>query len=94
LRHTNITKDAVREALLNAIAHKDYAGCVPVQIRVYEDRVIVTSEYVKQYNITDRTTRRDLTELVEKNILIKEGDKNHQGIFSDKCPITKLSIII
>ena len=28
-------KDAVREALLNAIAHKDYSGGVPIQINVY-----------------------------------------------------------
>jgi ATP-dependent DNA helicase RecG len=36
---------------------------------------IISSEYVKRYNITDRTARRDLIALVEKNILLKEGDK-------------------
>ncbi len=36
---------------------------------------IVTSEYLKRYNITDRTARRDLTELVEKGLLIRKGEK-------------------
>jgi ATP-dependent DNA helicase RecG len=33
-------KEAVREALLNAIAHKDYSGGVPIQISVYRDKII------------------------------------------------------
>lgn len=37
-------KDAVREALLNAIAHKDYSGGVPVQISVYKDKIIFWNE--------------------------------------------------
>jgi ATP-dependent DNA helicase RecG len=37
-------KDALREALLNAIAHKDYAGCTPIQIRVYGDRIKIWNE--------------------------------------------------
>jgi ATP-dependent DNA helicase RecG len=174
-------KDAVREALLNAIAHKDYSGAVPIQISVYSDKIIiwnqgqlpenwtvqnllekhasrpynpdianalfrsgyieswgrgtikiikecklagipspffsydssdisitfrkdiynieylnnlalnerqldalihfkskreiVTSDYVKKYTINERTARRDLMELVEKAILVKQGDK-------------------
>ncbi len=174
-------KDAVREALLNAIAHKDYSGGVPIQISVYNDKIIfwnegqlpenwtvknllekhasrpynpdianalfrsgyieswgrgtikiireckqagipdpvfsydssdisvefrkdiynteylsnlelnerqldallffkskgeiLSSEYMKQFNITDRTARYDLTDLVQKNLLIKKGDK-------------------
>ena len=31
---------ALREALLNAIVHKDYASNNPVQIRVYEDKIV------------------------------------------------------
>jgi ATP-dependent DNA helicase RecG len=174
-------KDAVREALLNAIAHKDYSGGTPIQISVYSDKIIfwnegqlpenwtienllikhpskaynpdianalfrsgyieswgrgtlkmirecelaglpkpiyfydmsgffvefrkdnyneeylsglglnerqvnallffkskgeiVTSEYLKRYNVTDRTARRDLIELTEKGLLIREGEK-------------------
>ena len=37
-------KDAVREALLNAIAHKDYFGGTPVQISVYSDKIIFWNE--------------------------------------------------
>lgn len=37
-------KDAVREALLNAIAHKDYSGGVPIQISVYIDKIIIWNE--------------------------------------------------
>lgn len=33
-------KEALREALLNALAHKDYSSGSPVQISVYNDRVI------------------------------------------------------
>ena len=34
-----VPESALREALLNAVAHKDYASGVPIQISVYEDRV-------------------------------------------------------
>ena len=37
-------KEAVREALLNAIAHKDYSGDVPIQISVYKDKIIFWNE--------------------------------------------------
>ncbi len=33
-------KNALREALLNAIVHKDYSSGVPIQISVYEDKII------------------------------------------------------
>ena len=31
--------DALREAVLNAIAHRDYSSPAPIQIRVYDDRI-------------------------------------------------------
>ena len=34
-------RPAVREAVVNAVAHKHYASGAPVQIRVYDDRLIV-----------------------------------------------------
>ena len=37
-------KDALREALLNAITHKDYAGCTPIQISVYADKIMMWNE--------------------------------------------------
>lgn len=37
-------KDAIREALLNAVAHKDYSGGVPIQISVYKDKLMIWNE--------------------------------------------------
>lgn len=37
-------RDAFREALLNAIAHKDYSGDGPIQISVYSDKIIFWNE--------------------------------------------------
>lgn len=34
-------KDAVREAILNALAHKDYSMGVPIQISVYDNKLMV-----------------------------------------------------
>ena len=41
---TKNPKDAVREALLNAVSHKDYSGGVPIQISVYKDKIILWNE--------------------------------------------------
>ncbi len=37
-------ESAIREALLNAIAHKDYGSANPIQISVYEDKIIFFNE--------------------------------------------------
>jgi len=37
-------KDAIREAILNAIAHKDYAYGYPIQISVYDDKLMIWNE--------------------------------------------------
>lgn len=34
-------KEAIREALHNAIAHKDYTGATPIQISVYKDKIMI-----------------------------------------------------
>ena len=36
-----LTKAIVRELLLNAINHKDYATGVPIQVSVYEDKIVI-----------------------------------------------------
>ena len=33
--------DAVREAIHNAVAHKDYTGGIPIQISVYKDKIMI-----------------------------------------------------
>lgn len=38
-----VPKEALREALLNAICHKDYQSGVPIQVSVYEDRLYVAN---------------------------------------------------
>ncbi len=37
-------KDAFREILLNAVVHKDYSGCNPIQISVYEDKIYIWND--------------------------------------------------
>jgi len=37
-------KDALREALLNAVTHKEYQGGAPIQIRVYSDKLMIWNE--------------------------------------------------
>jgi len=37
---------------------------------------ITSSEYAERFNITDRTARNDLNNLIERNILIRTGDTN------------------
>jgi ATP-dependent DNA helicase RecG len=187
-------KEALREALLNAVTHKEYQGGAPVQIRVYNDKIMIwnegrlpenwtikkllqnhssrpnnpdianaffrsgyveswgrgiskieeqcaaaglpaptftnegsdfwvifrkdiynkedlgnlglnerqidallffrekseitSAEYVSKYNISERTARYDLTDLVEKDLLLKEGDKKStKYIFAVKLPL-------
>jgi len=36
-----VPESALREALINAIAHKDYATAHPIQISVYDDKVMI-----------------------------------------------------
>ena len=38
------TEELLREVILNAIAHKYYPSCVPVQIKVYDDHITVTND--------------------------------------------------
>jgi ATP-dependent DNA helicase RecG len=35
---------ALREAILNAVTHKEYSGGAPVQIRVYSDKIMIWNE--------------------------------------------------
>ena len=43
---------ALREALLNALAHKDYSSGIPIQISVYEDHIVIWNAGVLPDNWT------------------------------------------
>ncbi|MFC4691270.1 ATP-binding protein [Dokdonia genika] len=52
-------QDAIREAVLNAIAHKDYSSGIPIQISVYSDKIIIWNEGQLPENWTiDRLTQK------------------------------------
>lgn len=36
-----VPENALREALLNAVAHKDYGSSIPIQISVYENKIMI-----------------------------------------------------
>ena len=45
-------QDAFREILLNAVVHKDYSACNPIQISVYEDKIYIWNDgEMPEYNI-------------------------------------------
>ena len=37
-------EDALREAIINAVIHRDYLGTSAIQIRVYDDRLVIMNE--------------------------------------------------
>ncbi len=39
-----IPQQALREVIINALAHKDYSGIAPIQISIYDDKLIVWNE--------------------------------------------------
>lgn len=76
-------KEAVREALLNAVAHKDYSGGIPIQISVYQDKIIfgMKDNYLKtgQCIIFWKSMLPDLTILILQILysavdILKPGD--------------------
>ena len=48
-------KDAVREALFNALIHQDFSTSIPVQISVYRDRLYISNDCVFPENWTAET---------------------------------------
>jgi ATP-dependent DNA helicase RecG len=45
-------KDAVREAILNAVVHKNYASFTPIQIRVYKEKMRIANDFILPPGIT------------------------------------------
>lgn len=48
-------KDAIREAIFNAIVHQDYAASVPIQISVYKDKLYISNDCVLPTDWTTQT---------------------------------------
>lgn len=49
-------EEALREAVLNAITHKDYSSSVPIQISVYDDKLVIWNSG----QLPDQWTLQDL----------------------------------
>ena len=47
-----VSEDVLREAVLNAVIHKDYTTGAPIQIRVYEDKIVIWNSSRFPYNWT------------------------------------------
>ncbi len=52
-------KAALREALLNAIVHKDYSSGIPIQIKVYENRIVFWNDGKLPENWTIEQLQRE-----------------------------------
>ncbi len=52
-----VPEEALREALLNAIAHKDYSSGVPIQISVYDNHLVIWNNGRLQQGWTVATLR-------------------------------------
>lgn len=53
-----VPRSALREVVLNALLHRDYAVGAPIQIRVYEDRLTLWNPAVLPEGWTSETLRR------------------------------------
>ena len=55
IEHFPFPKDAVREALFNALIHQDFSASIPVQISVYRDKLYISNDCVFPENWTAET---------------------------------------
>ena len=64
-------KDAFREILLNAVVHKDYSSCNPIQISVYEDKIYIWNDGEMPPNLdsTDKLFMKHSSSLIIRNWL-------------------------
>ncbi|MGB1284234.1 MAG: ATP-binding protein, partial [Polaribacter sp.] len=52
-------KEAIREALLNAISHKDYSSGFPIQISVYKDKLLIWNDgHLPKNWTTEKLTKK------------------------------------
>ncbi len=50
-----VPREALREAVLNALVHRDYMNTAPIQIRVYDDRLVLWNPAVLPEGWTQQT---------------------------------------
>lgn len=55
IEHYPFPKDAIREAVFNALIHQDFSVGVPVQISVYKDKLYISNDCVFPTNWTTET---------------------------------------
>ena len=55
IEHYPFPKDAIREAIFNALIHQDFSVGVPVQISVYKDKLYISNDCVFPANWTTET---------------------------------------
>ena len=58
IEHYPFPKDAVREAVFNALIHQDFSIGVPVQISVYKDKLYISNDCVFPANWTADTLKQ------------------------------------
>ena len=78
-----VPEDALREAVLNAIAHKDYASGIPIQISVYDDKIMLWNpgqlppEWTVE-QLTNLTVSQDVKQI--SSPFVKGGRAKRRGI--------------
>ncbi len=58
IEHYPFPKDAVREAVFNALIHQDFAASIPVQISVYRDKLYISNDCIFPDNWTAETLKQ------------------------------------
>ena len=78
-------QEAFRKILLNAVVHKDYSACNPIQISVYEDKIYIWNdgEMPSELNSTEKLFEKHSSKPYNPklaNILLPEYNINVSGI--------------
>lgn len=83
IEHYPFPKDAIREAIFNALIHHDFSVGVPVQISVYKDKLYISNDCVFPANWTADTLMQkhrslphnpDIATRFSEQVLLKAGD--------------------
>lgn len=83
IEHYPFPKDAVREAVFNALIHQDFSVGVPVQISVYKDKLYISNDCVFPEDWTADTLMQkhrslphnpDIANTFLELVLLKAGD--------------------